>query len=86
MYLVYILQCGDGSLYTGITKDINRRFNEHASGKGGAYTRTKHIERIVYSEEHPDRSSASQREAEIKRWSRKRKLNLIQYGDPKGGG
>ena len=78
MYLVYILQCGDKSLYTGITTDLKRRFAEHKAGEGGHYTAAKGVVKIVYSEKHADRSSASKREAEIKSWPRKKKLNLLQ--------
>jgi len=78
MYLVYILQCGDKSLYTGITTDLRRRFAEHKAGEGGRYTRAKRAIKIVYSEKHTDRSSASKREAEIKSWRREKKLILIK--------
>lgn len=77
MYYLYILECKGGSLYTGITTDVARRLEEHRSGIGGHYTRAKQAKRIVYTEEHPDRSSASKREAEIKRWPRKKKLELL---------
>jgi len=65
-------------LYTGITTDLKRRFAEHKAGKGGHYTAAKGVVKIVYSEKHADRSSASKREAEIKSWPRKKKLNLLQ--------
>lgn len=77
MYFLYILECEDGSLYTGITTDVSRRLEEHVSGKGAQYTRARKAKRIAYVEPHPDRSSASRREAEIKRWSRARKLELV---------
>lgn len=76
-YAVYILECADGSLYTGITTDVSRRFTEHVAGKGGHFTRSHTPVRIAYTENHPDRSSASKREAEIKKWPRERKLALI---------
>ena len=79
MYFVYLIECSDGSLYTGITTDIERRFNEHKKGVGGHYTSSKQVVRVAYSEQHPDRSSASKREAEIKSWTRQEKLNLIQF-------
>jgi len=75
---VYIIECADGSLYTGITTDVARRFAEHKAGTGGHYTRSKEVVRVAYSEQHPDRSSASKREAEIKGWRRDNKLRLIQ--------
>jgi putative endonuclease len=77
MYHLYILKCKDGTLYTGITTDVERRFNEHKSGKGGHYTSTKKAVRILYTEEHPNRSEASKREAEIKKWTREKKLQLV---------
>ena len=78
MYYVYLLECEDGSLYTGITTDIDRRFAEHARGEGGHYTRAKKAKRMVYTEKHSDRSLASKREAEIKSWPKEKKLRLIQ--------
>jgi len=75
-YFVYVLECKDGSLYTGITTDIVRRLAEHQDGIGSRFTRAKGAERIIYSEEQPDRSMASKREAEIKKWPRAKKLAL----------
>jgi len=77
MYFVYIIECVDSTLYTGITTDVKRRFEEHKSGRGGHYTGAKKAMRVVYKEKHPNRSSASKREAEIKSWPRKKKLALI---------
>jgi len=78
MYFLYILECSDGSLYTGITNDLERRFNEHKSGTASHYTSSRKAEKIVYTEEYPNRSSALKREAEIKSWTRAKKLNLIK--------
>ena len=77
MYFVYILECGDGTLYTGITTDVARRFTEHQKKIGAHYTSARGAVKIVYTEEHPDRSSASKREAEIKKMTRKGKLGLV---------
>jgi len=74
MYFVYILQCRGGGLYTGITKDVEKRFDEHISGKGGAYTRSHKPIRIVYTERKRTKSAALKREAEIKRWSKATKI------------
>jgi len=79
---VYIIHCDDDSLYTGISVDIERRFDEHA-GRLGKQKQAKYFYgrkplTIVYRQHHPDRSSASQREAEIKKLSRAEKLELIQ--------
>ena len=81
MYFVYLLECKDGSLYTGITTDVDRRFVDHKNGVGGSYTRSKGVKNVVYTEKHPDRSSASKREAEIKSWRREKKLRLIGASD-----
>ncbi len=77
MYFVYVLQCKDGSLYTGITADIVRRFKEHRAGVGSRYTRARGVRKIVYSETAATRSAALKREAQIKRWRREKKLELI---------
>jgi len=76
-YFVYILQCADDSLYTGITTDVERRFNEHKNKDGGHYTSSREVVRVAYTEEHPDRSSALKREAQIKGWTRQEKLRLF---------
>lgn len=78
MYFVYILQCKDGSLYTGITTDLARRLEEHKKGIGAKYTRGKKVGSIVYFEKKKNRSTASKREAEIKSWARAEKLKLIK--------
>ena len=76
MYLVYILKCVDGSLYCGITTDMKRRFKEHQFGKGGNYTRSHKVIKIVYTEKCKNRSTALKREVTIKRLSKKQKLQL----------
>lgn len=80
MYVVYILECGDGSFYTGIATDPERRLREHRAGVGSRYTRARKALRIVYRETCADRSSAQKREAYIKRLTRRRKLELIAGG------
>ena len=80
-YFVYILRCRDGSLYTGITTDVVRRFLEHKNKKGGGYTKGHEAEKIVFKEEWKTRSEALKREAEIKRWKREKKLNFIALRD-----
>ncbi len=77
MYTVYIIRCGDKTLYTGITTDLARRLAEHKAGTASHYTRSHRVQKVVYSEASPDRSSALKREYEIKQWPRKRKLALI---------
>lgn len=78
MYYVYIIECKDGTLYTGITTDVQRRFKEHSLGKGGAYTRSKKVKRVLYTEKFKTRSGALKREYEIKIWPRNKKLTLIK--------
>ena len=80
MYYVYLIECQDKTLYTGITTDIQRRFKEHSSGKGGAYTRSKKVKKVLYTEKYNTRSEAQKREFEIKSWRRGKKLNLIKLG------
>jgi len=80
VYYLYILECEDGSLYTGITTDIARRFNEHSSGVGSRYAGAHVPKKIVYSEKHASRSEASKREAEIKSWPRNKKIEIISRG------
>ena len=78
-YFVYILECSDGSLYTGITKDITKRLNEHnTSDKGAKYTKARRPVKLLYEESSVDRSSASKREYTIKKLTRLKKLELIQ--------
>ena len=79
-WLVYMLRCHDGSLYTGATNDLERRLGAHRAGKGGAYTRSRLPVRIVYTERRASRSMALRREAEIKRLPRVAKLRLAQGG------
>ena len=83
-YFVYLLKCSDSSLYCGITTDVKRRLAEHKAGKGGNYTRSHGAVKMVYIEERETRSLALKREAEIKGWSRAKKLNLINEGRPSG--
>lgn len=78
LWVVYIVQTGSGTLYTGITTDAQRRFREHRSGKRGArFFRLSPASEIVYREVQPDRATASRREAAIKKMTRSQKLALI---------
>lgn len=78
MAVVYILQCADGTLYTGWTTDMERRLQAHNSGQGAKYTRGRRPVRLAYREEQPTRSEAQRREAAIRRLSRVEKLRLIE--------
>jgi putative endonuclease len=78
-WTVYIIHCDDGSLYTGVTTDLERRFNEHLTGRRGAkYFNGRKPGQVVYSEELHTRSSACRREAAIKKLSRDEKLRVIK--------
>ncbi len=77
-YYVYIVECNDKTLYTGIATNIKRRLDEHnSSQKGAKYTRNRRPVKLMYKEELEDRSSASKREHTIKKLTREKKLSLI---------
>ena len=76
-YFVYILECRDKSLYTGITWNLSKRVKEHFNGTS-KYTRRKLPVKLVYFEKPIDKISAAKREREIKGWSRTKKLELIE--------
>lgn len=78
MYFVYLIECKDGSLYTGITTDVERRFAEHKEGAGANYTRSRGVRRVVFTEKQKTRSEAQKREAEIKKMPRQQKLQLAK--------
>ncbi|MFA6322113.1 MAG: GIY-YIG nuclease family protein [Candidatus Buchananbacteria bacterium] len=79
MYYLYIIECADKTLYTGITVDLTRRINEHNDKKIGAkYTRTRRPVKLVYTKKFRNRSTASRAEAKIKKLSRVNKLKLIK--------
>ena len=80
MWFVYILRCGDGSLYTGITTDLQRRCTQHNTGKASRYTRSRLPVEIVYNETIATRSLALKRELAIKAISRQKKELLIEQG------
>ncbi len=80
MWFIYIVECADGSYYTGITNNIKRRINEHnrSNSISAKYTRYRRPVKLVYSEKNDTRSEATKREAEIKKLSRDAKENLIR--------
>ena len=80
MWYVYILECKDGILYTGITYDLQRRFEEHLAGKGGKFTHAFKVNQFLYSEPCGSKNKALKRESQIKGWTRRKKLALIQGG------
>ncbi len=77
-WFLYMLRCSDLSLYTGITKDIERRFKKHSEGKGARYTRTRRPLEVVYQETCKTRTSALIRECEMKAFPRPKKLAIIE--------
>ena len=86
-WFVYILQCADGTFYTGMTDDIVRREAAHNSGKGAKYTRGRTPVQVVYSEECESYSAALKREYAIKKLRRQEKMELLQKANsPKRNG
>jgi predicted GIY-YIG superfamily endonuclease len=83
---VYILLCGDGTLYTGIALDLDARLAQHRAGTGARYTRGRSPLALVYRESKPSRSAASRREREIKLLPRSAKLALIEQGTAQDSG
>lgn len=77
IWYLYILRCKDGTLYTGITDDVQRRFAQHSAGKGAKYTRGRGPLELVYQEECGSHGDASRREYEVHHMTRKQKLELI---------
>ena len=78
MNVVYILRCGDGTLYTGWTNDLEKRLRTHAAGKGAKYTRARLPVTLVYTEFFETEHEARSRECGIKRLTRSQKLSLIK--------
>jgi len=77
-WVVYILECKDKTLYTGITNDIKRRIEQHNAGKGAKYTMVRRPVKLLITFEMPSRSEAMKREYQIKQMTRKEKLLLIK--------
>lgn len=77
-FYCYILECADGTYYTGWTTDPARRLRQHNKGQGARYTRTRRPVRMAYVEEQPNRAAAMRREIQIKRMSRQAKGKLIR--------
>ena len=77
VWFVYILRCADGTLYTGITKDLDRRTKQHNAGTASRYTRSRCPVKLVYQEPKRSQSLALKREAAIKKLTRREKLAMI---------
>jgi putative endonuclease len=80
-WYVYLIECRDGSLYTGIATDVDRRYAEHVAGKGARYTRSRPPLRLLARFEFPDRGAASRAEYAIKQLTPTRKRALCTTGD-----
>jgi predicted GIY-YIG superfamily endonuclease len=78
LWFVYLLRCADGTLYTGIAKDVNRRCQQHNVGTASRYTRCRLPVVVVYQEAHASRSLALKREAAVKALSRRQKMAMIR--------
>ncbi len=84
-FYVYIMQCEDGTFYTGYTKDLHQRARQHADGKGAKYTRSHRPLEIGYVETFESRSDAMKREKQIKKLTHEQKAGLIKTQSPKKG-
>ncbi len=76
-WIVYILECSDGTLYTGITVNLSRRISQHENGLGAKYTRGRGPFKLIYTETYETRSNASKRESQIKALDKSSKLKLL---------
>lgn len=83
VFYVYILQCKDGSFYTGYTKNLAERTKQHENGKGAKYTKSHKPQKIAYVEDLDSRSQAMKRERAIKKLSRQQKIDLINSQENK---
>ena len=81
MGYTYIVECADGTLYTGWTNDVEKRLATHNAGRGAKYTRPRLPVKLVYVEQHPTKEMAQRREYEIKQLSRREKIALIAGRD-----
>lgn len=76
-WYLYVVDCSDSSLYTGVTNDLKKRIAKHNSGKGAKYTASRRPVKLVYAESHQTKSDALKRERQIKKLTRQEKLTLI---------
>ncbi|WP_353427018.1 GIY-YIG nuclease family protein [Polynucleobacter sp. MWH-UH19D] len=80
-WCVYLLECSDGTYYAGITNRLEHRINAHNLGQGARYTRSRGPVKLLATQEHPDRSTASKAEAQLKRLARSEKLAFFASAD-----
>jgi len=76
IWVVYIILCNDGTLYTGISNNLEKRLEQHTNGRGAKYTKGRGPFKLIYKEECSNRGFSSKREIEIKKLSREKKLSL----------
>ncbi len=81
-WFVYMVRCHDGSVYTGITTDVQKRLGQHNAGSGAKYTRTRGPVAVAHQEAATNESAARKREAEIKRWTKKEKETFLAASAP----
>ncbi|MEK7592626.1 MAG: GIY-YIG nuclease family protein [Patescibacteria group bacterium] len=77
MWFIYILLCADGSFYTGASNNPEQRFLDHKNGKGGKYTRSHKVIKILHIEQFNTKSDALKREIQIKGWSKEKKIKTL---------
>jgi predicted GIY-YIG superfamily endonuclease len=77
MFVVYILECADGSYYVGHTNNLSTRLKAHEAGTAAAHTRERRPVRLVYSEQQPSREAAARRERQLKGWTHRKKAALV---------
>ena len=78
MWYMYILECCDGRFYTGMTNNVQKRLSEHKSGKGGKFTRSFGVNKLLYKEEYATKQEAMKREAQVKGLTKKQKIALVK--------
>jgi putative endonuclease len=78
LWFVYILECSDGRFYTGVTDNVEQRFQRHKSGQGGSFTNRFGVQRLLYYEKFFVRIEAFKRERQLKGWTRRKKLALVR--------
>ena len=82
MHYLYLILCKNGSIYTGVTNNIKRRFSEHKTKSGGWHTKLYPAVELLYTEKFKTKQEALKREKQIKGWRREKKINLIKFGKP----
>jgi putative endonuclease len=84
-WFCYMLRCGDGALYVGMTNDVAVRVDKHSRGRGPEFTKKRRPVELIWSQKFSNRFAARQREVELKGWNRQKKLNLVARLEKSGG-